>query len=182
MNPLLDLYNLLLLNINIYGFQMHIWSLVVYSSFVFFTFLKIKTHTSLIRGIVLSFFIGLTCNNLYETVWFLMTFHKINLYYCIIDVIFIFILYFLNKRFGLFKLKRITIVLASIEVLSFLVLLYTGHYVFLREWLFTDTTFDPHNWIWMINKALGVGYIYPSIRTKHILTTITKRSNKIKKD
>jgi hypothetical protein len=104
-----------------------------------------------------------------------MTFHKINLFYCIIDVMFIFILYFLNKRFVLFKLKKITIVLGIIEVLSFLVLLYTGHYVLLREWLFTDITFDPHNWIWMINKALGVWYIYPSISGKHLLT---KKHNK----
>jgi hypothetical protein len=110
-----------------------------------------------------------------------MTFQKINLFYCVVIVVFLSILYFLNKRFVLFKLKRITIILGIIEVLSFLVLLYTGHYVLLREWLFTDTTIDPHNWIWMINKALGVWYIYPSIIGKYIPTVITKKSIKIRK-
>ena len=180
LNPIVDLYIFLLLNINIYGFQMHVWSLVVYSSFVALTFLKIRTHTGIIRAIVLSFFVGLICNDTYESTWFFMMTNKINLYYFIVTVILIIIFYVLSRKLDMFELKRITLVLLFIEILSFFVLSYTDHYVFLRVWMFDRTAFDPHNWIWMINKALGVWYIYPSIITKTIHTTVIKRSNKTK--
>lgn len=155
---------------NIYGFQMHVWSLVVYSTFVVFTFLKIRTHIGMIRSVFLSFFIGLICNNIYETTWFFMMTNKINLYYFIVTIILILIFYTFSRKINIFELRNITLFLLGVEIMSFIVLSYTNHYVFLRVWLFDRTAYNPHNWIWMINKLLGVWYIYPSITAKHLLT------------
>jgi len=104
-----------------------------------------------------------------------------NTKYLPITSVFIIILVLANWKLKIFNFKKISIILLSIEILSFVVLSYTGHYIALRLWMPDRTAFDPHNWIWMINKALGVWYIYPSILGKYIPVIITKRTNKITK-
>ena len=182
MNPLLDLYNLLLLNIELFYFPMHVWSLVVYVFFMLFTFLKLIKHINPFFSAGISFLIALICNNLYETIWwFMMDGYFRNTKYLPITSVFIIILVLANWKLKIFNFKKISIILLSIEILSFVVLSYTGHYIALRLWMPDRTAFDPHNWIWMINKALGVWYIYPSILGKYIPVIITKRTNKITK-
>ena len=176
MNPILDLYNFLLLNIEIFYIPMHVWSLVTYVLFMFFTFLKLIKHSNPFFSAGISFLIALICNNLYETIWWLMMdgFFR-NTKYLPITCVYITILFIANWKLKIFEFKKISILLLSIEILSFIVLLYTGHYVALRVWMPDRTAFDPHNWIWMINKALGVWYIYPSIIGK--LSSIKQTKN-----
>ena len=163
---------------------MHVWSLVVYVFFMLFTFLKLIKHINPFYSAGISFLIALVCSNVYEGIWDYMMYTYItdeSFRFVPITLIYIIILIIINRKIRIFNFKKISIILLSIEILSFIVLSYTGHYVALRLWMPDRTAFDPHNWIWMINKALGVWYIYPSILGKHIPIIITKRTNKITK-
>jgi len=115
--------------------------------------------------------IAMIGNDIYETIWqYIMWENGINSYfmqYIIVDIGMLIGIFVVNYKFKVFKYNDLFPVLLTIELLSFAVLSYTGHYVLLRQWMITGgLSPDPHNWIWMINKALSVWCMYPLIRSK----------------
>lgn len=166
-----EFYWFLLRNVHYGNIKFHIWSILVYALFFFVVFYKITRYTHPIYSFMITFIISMIGNDVYETLWqYIMWETGINSYfaqYLIVDVGMIILIFFINKIFKVFKFSKLFLILLGVELLSFAALFYTGHYVLLRQWIMSgEITTDPHNWIWMINKALSVWAIYPLIKSK----------------
>ena len=166
-----ELYLFLLSNIYVGNVRFHAWSLLAYALFCFAVFYKISRYTHPIYSFTITFMIAMAGNDIYETLWqYIMWENGINSYfmqYLIVDVGMIIGLLVVNYKFKIFKYNNFFLILLSIELLSFAVLSVTGHYDALRLWFTSGgLTPDPHNWIWMINKALSVWCMYPLIKSK----------------
>ena len=166
-----ELYWFLLSNIHIGNIRFHAWSLLAYALFAFAVFYKLSRYIHPIYSFTITFMIAMIGNDIYETIWqYIMWENGINSYfmqYIIVDVGMLIGIFVVNYKFKVFKYNDLFPVLVTIELLSFAVLSYTGHYIMLRQWMITGgLSPDPHNWIWMINKALSVWCIYPLIKSK----------------
>jgi hypothetical protein len=161
----------LLGSISIGHVKFHTWSALVFGLFFIFTFLKVVGYVHPIYAFMITFVITEFGNNIYETLWqYIVWENGINSYflqYLIVDFGFIILLFALNYIFKIFKYSNYFFIVLFIEGISFIVLSYTGHYIAMRLWYVSNfTSPDPHNWIWMINKALGVWFLYPIIKSK----------------
>ena len=165
------IYNLLLLEISIGGYNLHVWSLVTYVSFCGVAFYKISRYTNIIYAIMLAYVLGAFGNDLYESIWQYTTYEtNINSYFMqyIIVVIGLFIFVIAsNYIFKYLHLSKWSILLYGIEIITFYAFTFTGYYPLVRAWIASGmTTQNPHDWLWMINKALGVWFLYPLINNK----------------
>lgn len=150
----------------------HVWSLIVYATFCLFVFIKLVRYIHPIYAFMLAYVVGMLGNNLYESLWqYIMYETSINSYfiqYIIVDIGLIILLIVSNKIFKFAHINKWFIILGIIELSTFYFLGITGHYSALRIWIANgyQGSVDPHNWLWMINKALGVWFLYPLILSK----------------
>lgn len=168
---ILWIYNLLLLEVHIGGYQLHVWSFVTYAVFCGVAFYKISRYVNIIYALMLAYLLGSFGNDLYESIWQYMTYEtSINSYFMqyIVVVIGLFLaLVVCNYMFKFIHLTKLSIVLYLIELSTFYIFTFTGYYPMVRAWLASGMiTANPHDWLWMINKGLGVWFLYPMILNK----------------
>ena len=168
-----ELYWFLLSNVHYGNIRFHVWSLLAYALFAFAVFYKLSKYIHPIYSFMIAFVISMIGNDVYETIWqYIMWENGVNSYfaqYLIVDVGMIVLILVINKIFKVFKYNKWFLILLIVELYTFPILYYTGHYVILRQWMITGgLSPDPHNWIWMINKALSVWCLYPLIKSKEI--------------
>jgi hypothetical protein len=150
----------------------HVWSLIVYATFCLFVFIKLVKYIHPIYAFMLSYVIGMLGNNLYESLWqYIMYENGINSYfmqYIVVDIGIIILLIACNYVFKFIHINKWVIILCVLELTTFYLLAVTGHYDALRVWIQNgyQGPVDPHNWLWMINKALGVWFLYPLVLSK----------------
>jgi hypothetical protein len=172
-----DIYYFLLSTIYVGNYKFHAWSFIVYGLFMFFVLLKLIRYIHPIYSLMIAFTLSMIGNDVYETLWqYIMWETGINSYfiqYIVVDAGMIIMILAINREFKFFKFNKMFVILLLIEYLSFGVLAYTGHYVAMRIWFTSNfTSPDPHNWIWMINKALSVWMLYPLVKTKEKKTVV----------
>jgi hypothetical protein len=143
-----ELYHFLLSLTPFLGMNVHVWSIVVYSAFCLMAFYKISKYYNLIVSAILALLVGIIANDIYETIW--TVFAQIP-----------------SKRAKFLKINKTVIILFSVELLTFFILYFTGHYIVLRPWYLSGGNApDPHDWLWMINKGIGAWILYPLILNK----------------
>jgi hypothetical protein len=151
--------------------NIHVWSLVVYIAFCLVAFYKISKYYNIVISALLTLLVGIIANDFYETIW--TAFAQIPSRTVLIpqDMIIlsslVVLLFVVNRKTVFLRINKTFVILISLEILSFFVLYFTGHYEVLRPWFLSGgQTPDPHNWLWMINKGLGAFALYPLILSK----------------
>jgi hypothetical protein len=165
-----DLYSFLLSTIPSFG-NIHVWSIIVYVAFCIVATYKISRYYNVLISAGLALLIGIIANDFYETVW--TAFAQIPSrtvlipQYIIVLSCLVILLFVINRKVKFLKINKNFILLFSLEIFSFFVLYFTGHYEVLRPWYISGgQTTDPHNWLWMINKFLGAWAFYPLIMSR----------------
>jgi hypothetical protein len=150
----------------------HVWSLIVYAVFCAVVFFKLVKYLHPIYAFMIAYVIGSVGNDLYESLWqYIMYETSINSYfmqYIIVDIGLIILLIVFNYFFKFLYINKWVIILGFIELSTFYFLGITGHYTALRIWIANGYhgPVDPHNLLWMLNKALGVWWLYPLVLNK----------------
>ena len=165
-----EFYHFLLSTIPSFG-NIHVWSLVVYITFCLIATYKVSKYYNIVISGTIVLLIGIIANDFYETVWtiFVQIPSRTLLIpqYIVILSILIILLLIVNRKIKVLKINTMFVLILSLEILSFFVLYFTGHYEILRPWYLSGgQTTDPHNWLWMINKGLGAFVLYPLILNK----------------
>jgi hypothetical protein len=154
----------------------HVWSLLVYAAFCLLVFVKLVRYLHPIYAFMIAYVIGMVGNNVYESLWqYIMYETGINSYfmqYIVVDIGLVVLLLVANYKFKCLRLNKWVIILGVIELSTFYFLAVTGHYDALRIWIANGyqpseiIQTDPHNLLWMLNKALGVWFLYPLVLSK----------------